>query len=255
MKIAVLLTLLPLLLVGGCADVAPNDAPPRELWLISLGHSESDEAEEQSHLADVDRLLLPIAMGRGVEVIVFTIGSDGYTSPRILSQVSFDTSDVDGDNPVLRDRLRDERRTLLRDETAAQIQLVPFSPASDVFGGIAAAQTLFDQYPREVPKTLISIGDQLANRPTGCVLATRDMSSPALRSALLQVCAPAPLDFHAASVLLVGAGYSLDDPIAADVATNLELLLREHYAASNACVVLYGQVLVAPGSACPSGPR
>lgn len=254
MRIFPLLALL--LLLGGCAAALPEHDPEprevRELWVLSLGHSQSDEAEEQAHLADVERVLLPLAEARSVDVIAFTVGADGYTSPRVLSSVSFDTSDVDGDNPVLRTRLLRDRHAQLLDDLRRKGGEIPFSPVSDVFGGFAAARSFFDQYPREVPKTLIAIGDQLANRPAGCVLGSRDVSTSSSRTSLLQLCAPGRHDFGGARIMLVGAGFSLDDPIESAAAVGLELLLGEYFSAANGCVILYGSVVVAPGSdSCP----
>lgn len=245
-----------LLFLGACAPEPPCcDEDPKPLWVVSLGHSESDRAEEAGHLSDFARVLLPDAMEQSATVLAYTAGAHGRTSPRKLSQVDFDTSAVDGDNPVLRARLQGELADQLLNEIAAGVQQVPFSPASDVFGAFDTAKAFFDQFPAGTPKTLISIGDQLANRPTGCVLGARDMSSSASRAALLTVCASAVPNLTDVRVMLVGAGFSLDEPIDAAVAQGLELLLRDYFASAGATVSLYGPVVVAGGSGATGAPR
>lgn len=128
-----------LTLVSGCglAAESPGAAGPSTggIQLVALAHSESDQAEEPGHIAQFLLRLLPGAMARGDTVLVYIAGSEGQTSPRVISRVNFDTSDVDGANPILRDDLQGQRRDQLTREIAEGTQRIPFSPATDVFGG------------------------------------------------------------------------------------------------------------------------
>jgi hypothetical protein len=231
----------------------PRGSGDHQVWVVELLHSASDRAEEARQIEEFMRVELPVAMQRGATLLVYTAGADGLTRPEVLSRVDFDTSDADGDNPVIRSELQAQRRDQLTHQVAAGTQRVPFSQATDVFGGIAAAKNFFDQYPAQAQKTFIAIGDELATRPTGCVLSARDMSTPDARAGLLRVCSPVVPDLSGVHVQLIGAGYSVDDEIEPAVARGLELMLREYFAAAHAIVTLYAPVLVASETAL--GPR
>lgn len=215
------------------------------VWSVSFGHSESDRAEEPGHLDAFEQVMLPRAMAEGATVIVFTVGADGLTSPRVLARVSFDTADVDGGNPELRRQLMEQRRAGLIADVRAGLRDTPYSPASDPFGGFAAASEFLAQFPT-ANKTLLAFGDQLANRPIGCVLGERDLTPPR-RQALLAICSPTTPMLADVHVLLAGAAYSTDEPIMTSTAVGVEGLLREHFGNAGATVELYGPVALTPG--------
>lgn len=214
-------------------------------WTVSFGHSESDRAEEPGHLDSFEHVLLPRAMAESATVIAFTVGADGLTSPRVLARVSFDTADVDGGNPELRRQLLAQRRDGLLADVRSGLRDTPYSAASDPFGGFAAAAEFLEQFPT-ASRTLLAFGDQLANRPIGCVLGERDLTPPR-RKALLAICSPSTPMLADVHVLLAGAAYSIDEPIMTSTAVGLEGLLREYFDNAGATVELYGPVALAPG--------
>lgn len=224
----------------------PSDAPSRPVWVVSFGHSQSDQAEEVSHLADFEHLFLPRIEEEQATVIVYTVGLAGLGSPRVIGQESFATAGSDGGNPHKRSALRAQARERLLDTVRDGLATTDFSPGSDPFGGFAAAATFFAQYPASSPKTLLAFGDQVANLPAGCVLDNADLSA-ANRRALLHTCSPLLPNLRGVQVMLAGAGYSEDDFLDTALAQGLEGLYREFFATAGATIALYGPVAVNGG--------
>jgi hypothetical protein len=210
---------------------------PGAVVLASFLHSQSDRNQEATELDSFQRLL-PTAIQARATVVAYTVGAHGFTSPRVIGSADFDTSAVDGDNPKLRARLIDQRRGGLLAEVRKNLATVPFSNASDPFGGFSAAALLLTQYPG-ARRTLLAFGDEVATTPTGCVLAVRDLSA-VHRDALISTCSPAIPDLRGVDVELVGAGYSVSDPLPTDRAEGLEALLRAFFTRAGARVTLYG---------------
>jgi hypothetical protein len=219
-------------------------SPP--VWVVSFGHSESDQAEEPGHLVDFEKLFLPRIEDERATVIVYTVGLAGLGSPRVIARADFDTAGRDGDNPHKRATLRGLARRQLLDSVRNGLAATKFSPGSDSFGGLAAAANFLAQYPPSSSKTLLAFGDQVANLPQGCVLDSADLS-PGNRPALLRTCSPALPNLRGVRVLLAGAGYSEDDYIDTALAQGLEGLYREFFPVAGAEVDLYGPVAVNGG--------
>jgi hypothetical protein len=229
----------------------PSDAQPAHsskpasppVWVVSFGHSESDQAEEPAHLVDFEKLFLPRIEEEGATVVVYTVGLAGLGSPRVIARATFDTTGRDGDNPHKRAAMRGLARRQLLEDVRNGLAATKFSPGSDSFGGLAAAANFLAQYPPSAPKTLLAFGDQVANLPQGCVLDTADLS-PGNRPALLRTCSPTLPNLRGVRVMLAGAGYSEDDFIDTALAQGLEALYREFFTAAGAKVALYGPVAV-----------
>lgn len=166
-----------------------------------------------------------------------------------MGKANFDTSALDEGNPETRKCLQGKFQKHLLQQVDAGLREIPYSPVSDGFGGFSAAASMFDQYKYDppVPKRLVAFGDQLATTPTGCVLAARDLS-PTNHDRLLQICSPTLPELRDVQVMLVGAGFSLDDPIPTATAQGLEGLLRDFFARIGACVNLYGPVALTAGT-------
>ncbi len=224
------------------ADGTSKRATP-PVWVVSFGHSESDQAEEPGHVVDFENLFLPRIEETGATVIVYTVGLAGLGSPRVIARADFDTTGRDGDNPHKRAALRGVARRDLLESVRNGLAATKFSPGSDSFGGLAAAANFIAQYPPSSTKTLLAFGDQVANLPQGCVLDGADLS-PGNRPALLRTCSPALPNLQGVRVMLAGAGYSEDDYIDTALAQGLEALYREFFTAAGAVVDLYGPVAV-----------
>lgn len=225
---------------------APKPASP-PVWVVSFGHSESDEAEEPAHFADFENLFLPRIEDEGARVIVYTVGLAGLGSPRVIARADFNTTGRDGDNPHKRAALQGLARRQLLESVRDGLAATKFSSGSDSFGGLAAAANFLAQYPPSSPKTLLAFGDQVANLPQGCVLDRADLS-PGNRPALLRTCSPALPNLRGVRVMLAGAGYSEDDYIDTALGQGLEALYREFFTAAGAVVDLYGPVAVNGGT-------
>lgn len=219
-------------------------SPP--VWVVSFGHSESDEAEEPAHFADFETLFLPRIEDEGARVIIYTVGLAGLGSPRVIARADFNTTGRDGDNPHKRAALRGPARRQLLESVRNGLAATKFSSGSDSFGGLAAAANFLGQYPASSPKSLLAFGDQMANLPQGCVLDRADLS-PGNRPALLRTCSPALPNLRGVRVMLAGAGYSEDGYVGTELAQGLEALYREFFTAAGAVVDLYGPVAVNGG--------
>ncbi len=81
------LLLLLLWLLAGCCSVLSGPGSERgrpdlnEVWLLSLGHSESDQAEKRAHLADFEGVLLPDTMVRSATVLAYVGDAEGHAGP------------------------------------------------------------------------------------------------------------------------------------------------------------------------------
>lgn len=217
-----------------------QEAPAKTVWIFSFGHSESDQAEEPEHLKAFEAVFLTKAVAEDATVVVFTVGAAGLSSPRLIGKADFNTSAMDGDNPYRERREQAERLKALIHQVKVGLQGLPYSSVSDPFGGFHGAASMLAQYP-SAAKRLVGFGDQLANRPEGCVLASRDLS-PVHRDRHIQTCSPVPPALRGVQVMLPGAGYSVDDPIPTATAQGLEALLRDFFARSGATLALYGPV-------------
>lgn len=231
---------------SGAQPGGPSQPASPPVWVVSFGHSESDQAEEPGQLVAFEALFLPRIEEEGATVIVYTVGLAGFGSPRVVGQARFDTAGRDGDNPHKRAALRGVARRQLLEDVRNGLAATKFSPGSDSFGGFVAAANFLAQYPASSPKTLLAFGDQVANLPQGCVLDSADLST-ANRPALLRTCSPTLPNLRGVRVMLAGAGYSEDDYIDTPLAQGLEALYREFFVAAGAKVDLYGPVAVTGG--------
>lgn len=226
------------LLFAGCGQ--PVSGGQRPVVAVSYIHSVSDEASEAQEVADLADRVLPAAAAKKAVVIAFTTGAAGFTAPTVLARATFDVSHESGGNPVLAQKLVQSRITTFMRQVKAGLAKLPYSQASDVFGGAAAAANFLDQFPGS-PKTYVAFGDEMANVPTGCVLGVRDLSANRI-PALIHRCSPTIPNFTGVYVSLAGAGFSPDGSIPTSTAEGLERLLRQFYADAGATVTLYGPV-------------
>jgi hypothetical protein len=223
--------------------------PPNGVVQIAVLQSQSDAAETSGHLDAVMEVLVDPLADQGYEVLAMAAGARGLTGFEPFARANFQTDGVDGGNPVTHDAQVIERMAGFERALVDGVAGIPASNASDPFGAAAAAASLFAQYPADVPRVLVVVGDELATTPTGCVLTERDLSERYVDS-LVDVCSPEIPSLDGVQVYLVGAGYSTDSVIPPATAIGLERVMRRFYELAGARVCVYGPMLVADGGQC-----
>jgi len=228
-----------ILLLSGCSlltefegePLCPRVVPQR---VVEFLHTVSDERQQEQDVADFTTVVVPAAAQACAHVVVLATGANGLTAAQVIARADFDTNAVDGRNTDKRSRLVAERVTALRAAVTSGLAAIPYATASDPFGGYIAAAELLQQ--AHGAKVLTVYGDQLANRPPGCLLSVRDLRRV---QELLGVCSPAVPSLAGVDVEVVGAGYSLGAPVSTATAQGLEPLLRAYFAKAGAHVSLF----------------
>lgn len=239
------------IVLSGCgATAAGNPGPSADLSktpavvVTVMGATGSDTAERDVQLGHLRDVVAPKAAQEHARVMVGVVSDSSLTRPQVIADVDLNVAKEAGGNPFTADDLRTERTKQLEKKVSDEMSRLAPAPASDPFGAVLWAESVFAQFPPTTKKLLVLLTDAVATVP-GCNLTGRDLSA-SFRTQVLSDCTHGRTPRLAGvEVWQGGAGLSLDnDDLPEATALAIEDLWRQFWDTTGANLTRYGPTLV-----------